>query len=82
MAEKPTSAEAEAVLVTEEQEKLGYWTEKSGEYVLVWHDNNQIALLMDSPDIGDKVQKVVAKREKDLEEVFQKTGWRPPGRQG
>lgn len=81
MAEKPSGQKVEAVLLTQQEEKLGYWTEKSGEYVLVWHDNNQIALLMDSPDIRDKVQQVVAKREKDLEEVFQKTGWRPAPRQ-
>ncbi len=82
MAGKPTAKKEETALLTPEQERQGYWTERNDQYVLVWHDKNQIALLIDSPDIREKVQQTVARREKDLEEVFQKTGWRPPARQG
>jgi len=38
---------------------------------------NQIALLYKSPDIEHKVQEVVEKERKQLEEVKQQTGWKP-----
>ena len=68
---------SETVKLTEEQEKEGYWAEQSGEYVLVWHRNNQIALLLSTPDIGDKVQNTVERKRKELREVEEKTGWKP-----
>ena len=63
--------------LTEEQEKEGYWVEQSGNDWLVWHNNNQIALLCSSPDIDRKVQEVVERRSKELKEVEEKTGWKP-----
>ena len=61
----------------EVQQKEGYSLELSGNYVLVWHNNNQIALLSYSSDIDSKVQDVVERRRKELKEVEKKTGWKP-----
>lgn len=71
------STPAKAIKLTEAQKKEGYWFEESGEYVLVWHNKNQIALLHSSPDIGRKVQDSIEKRRKELKEVEEKTGWKP-----
>lgn len=59
-----------------DQQKEGYTLEQSGEYVLVWHNNNQIALLAFSADIESKVEDVVERRRKELKEVEEKTGWK------
>ena len=67
---------SEMIKLTEEQEKEGYRVEESGSNVLVWHHNNQIALLYSSPDIDRKVQEVVEKRRKELKELEEKTGWK------
>ena len=67
----------EAIKLTEEQKKEGYWVEAKGNYVLVWHNNSQIALLVSSSDIAHKVRDVVEKRRKELREVSLKTGWKP-----
>ena len=64
------------IKLTEEQEKEGYWVEREGNRVLVWHGKNQIALLHSSPDINEKVQDVVERRRKELQEVYEKTGWK------
>jgi hypothetical protein len=50
------------VNLTDEQEKEGYWVEQSGNLVKVWHHNNEIALLLFSPNIHHKVQDVVERR--------------------
>jgi len=68
---------SETVKLTEEQEKEGYWVEHSGEYVLVWHRNNQIALLLATADIAQKVQDTIERKRKELKEVEEKTGWKP-----
>ena len=68
---------AKAIKLTAEQQKEGYWVEESGEYVLVWHNKNQVALLHSSGDINRKVQETVEKRRKELKEVEEKTGWKP-----
>ena len=60
----------------DDQQKEGYTLEQSGNYVLVWHNNNQIALLALSADIDSKVQDVVERRRKELKEVEEKTGWK------
>lgn len=65
------------IRLTEEQKKEGYWVEPSGSYVLVWHHKNQIALLLASPDINRKVKDVIERRQKELKEVEEKTGWKP-----
>ena len=57
------------VKLTEEQEKEGYWAEQSRSNVLVWHHQNQIALLLFSPDIERMVQEVVERRRKELKEI-------------
>ncbi|MBI2906339.1 MAG: hypothetical protein HYX92_01645 [Chloroflexi bacterium] len=63
--------------LTADQQNEGYSVEPSGDYVLVWHRNNQIALLQASPDINEKVQEVVERRRRDLKEIEEKTGWKP-----
>lgn len=63
--------------LTNVQEKEGHWVESCEDRVLVWHKKNQIALLYKSPDIEHKVQEVVEKERKQLEEVKQQTGWKP-----
>ncbi|MFC1919772.1 hypothetical protein ACFLWX_03165 [Chloroflexota bacterium] len=67
----------QSIRLTKQQQKEGYWVEKSCNNALVWHDNNQIALLCSSPDINRKVRDVVEKRRKELKEVEEKTGWKP-----
>ena len=65
------------VSLTNEQEKEGYWTEVYQDRVLVWHKENQIALLYMSPDIDQKVRETVERKRKQLKEVQEKTGWKP-----
>ena len=65
------------IKLTEGQQKEGYWVEWEENRVLVWHRKNQIALLYGSPDIDKKVQDVVEKRRRELQEVYEKTGWKP-----
>ncbi len=59
---------------TKEQQGEGYWAERSGEYVLVWHNKNQIALLAATEDIEAKIQDVVERRRKTLREIDEKMG--------
>ena len=63
------------VKLTEEQHKEGYWVERSGSSVLLWHHQNQIALLWSSPDVERKVREVIERR-KELKEVEERTGWK------
>ncbi len=70
------NASRKAIKLTEEQKKEGYRVEISGEYVLVWHRNNQVALLRSTPDIQEKVHNVVEKRRQELREVEAATGWK------
>jgi phosphosulfolactate synthase (CoM biosynthesis protein A) len=65
------------IRLSKEQKDEGYWVERNGDYVLVWHNKNQIALLHSSPDINRKVKDVVERRRKELQEVQAKTGWKP-----
>lgn len=62
--------------LNEAYQKKGYWVEESGDYVLVWHRKNQIALLAMSPDIDRKVAETVERRIKELKEIEEKTGWK------
>ena len=68
---------SETVELTEEQAKEGYQVEYSGSNLLVWHNNNQIALLLPAPDIHQKVRDVVERNRKQLKEIEEKTGWKP-----
>jgi|GEM_PF-1186292 hypothetical protein len=65
------------IKLTDEQQKEGFWVEQSGENILVWHHNNQIALLLPSGDIERKVQEVIEQRRAELKEIEERTGWRP-----
>jgi hypothetical protein len=68
---------SQLIRLSKEQKDEGYWVERSGDYVLVWHNKNQIALLHSGPDINRKVKDVVERRRKELQEVQEKTGWKP-----
>ena len=70
-------SESPLIRLSKEQKDEGYKVERSGEYVLVWHNNNQVALLRSGPDINHKVKDVVERRRKELKEVQEKTGWKP-----
>ena len=72
-----TQGGSEVARLSGEQKREGYWVEQSGNNVLVWHNNNQIALLLCSPDIDHKIQEVIERRRKELKEVEEKTGWKP-----
>ncbi len=72
-----SGAQKPPVELTQGQIKEGYGVEPSGEYILVWHHNNQIALLHASGDIQRKVQDVVKRKRQELKEVEEKTGWKP-----
>jgi len=63
--------------LTNEQEAEGYWTESNDEYVQVWHRNNQIALLIQTEDIDQKVHQTIERKRAELREVEAKTGWKP-----
>jgi len=67
----------ETSYLKEHQIKEGYWVQESFGNLQVWHHKNQIALLIITPNIEAKVQDVVEKRRKELQEVYEKTGWRP-----
>ena len=60
-------------MLNEEQKKEGYWVEETNEGVLVWHNKNQIAFLLKTGDIVEKVQDVVERRRKQLKEIEEKT---------
>ncbi|MCH9036840.1 MAG: hypothetical protein IH860_05940 [Chloroflexi bacterium] len=60
----------------EDQIKEGYWVQETFGNLQVWHHKNQIALLIITDDIETKVQDVVEQRRKELDEVYEKTGWR------
>jgi hypothetical protein len=69
------------VELSEAYQKKGYWIEESGDYVLVWHRKNQIALLSMSSDIDREIEDTVARRIKELKDIEDKTGWKPEDRQ-
>ncbi|MFC1945110.1 hypothetical protein ACFLX5_06545 [Chloroflexota bacterium] len=62
--------------LTKEQRQEGFWVEQNGNNIQVWKRNNQVALLLATPDIGQKVHEVVERRRKNLREVEEKTGWK------
>ncbi len=72
-----TQEPEQKIRLTEEQRGEGYWVERSGDLVTVWHNKNQIALLLSSPNINEKVQDVIERKRKDLRYVEEKTGWKP-----
>ena len=54
-------------MLTKDQEDNGYRLESRADYVLIWHDNNQIGLLMATPDITQRVQTLVEKHRQEFE---------------
>jgi len=62
--------------LTDEQKKEGYWTEVRDNRVLVWHRQNQIALLLASPDIESRVRDLIERRRSKLKEIEARTGYR------
>ena len=57
------------IKLTHEQKMEGYWIEWSGDLVFVWQHNNQVAMLLATPNIQDKVQDVINRHrveDKDL----------------
>ena len=54
------------VKLTEEEESEGYRVEQSGGNVLVWHCQNLIALLLLSPYIERRVQEVIGRKGRGL----------------
>jgi hypothetical protein len=67
---------ADRILLSDKQVKEGYWVEHANRNVLVWHNNCQIALLIQSPDINRKVQDVVEGMRAKYKEIEKKTGWK------
>ena len=51
--------------LTEEQEKEGYWVEIMEDRVLVWRKKNQLALLLASPDIHNRVQELIERKRRE-----------------
>ena len=64
------------IKIKEAYQKKGYWAERFEDYVLVWHRNNQIALLANSSDIERQIEEVVGRRIRELREIEEKTGWK------
>ncbi len=60
--------------LTEEQKQEGYWVETLEDRVLVWRKKNQLALLLASPDIQDRVQELIERKRRELKELEAKTG--------
>jgi len=54
-------------MLTEEQEDNGYRVESKGDYVLIWHNNHQIGLLMATPDVAQRVQTLIQKHRREYE---------------
>ena len=72
-----TEKPVETIKLSKEQIEEGYWVEQSGNLVTVWHNKNQIALLLSSANINEKVQDVIERKRKELKEVMERTGWKP-----
>ncbi len=70
-------AASPAIRLTREQKSEGYSITRNAEYVLVWHNKSQIALLLAGHDINRKVQAIVEKRRQELKDIEIKTGWKP-----
>ena len=63
-----------AIELTEEQKREGFWIEILEERVLVWHKKNQLALLLASPDIQERVQEFIQRKRQEFKELEAKTG--------
>jgi hypothetical protein len=72
-----TEKPEETINLSKEQLEEGYWVERTGNLVTVWHNKNQIALLLSSANINEKVHDVIERKRKELKEVMERTGWEP-----
>ncbi len=54
-------------MLTKEQKDKGYRLEFKGDYVIVWHNKNQIGLLLKTPDAARKAQTLVEKHRQEFE---------------
>ncbi len=62
------------VELTGEQKQEDYWVEILEDRVLVWHKKNQLALLLASPDIQERVQELIQRKRQEFKELEAKTG--------
>ena len=58
------------LMLTNTQENKGYQVESAGNYVLIWHHNNQIGLLLKTPDIAKRVRALVEKHQQEFERAM------------
>ncbi|MCS7001230.1 MAG: hypothetical protein NZ518_00120 [Dehalococcoidia bacterium] len=49
----------------------------SGDYVMLWHGNTQIALLRRAPDTEARARAIVEQRRAELRAIAERTGWKP-----
>ncbi len=61
--------ESQKTSIAPELERDGYRAEREGDYVLVWHHKNQIALLAYKPGIESRVEEMARARQKQLAEI-------------
>ncbi len=71
------SKSSSEIRLTPDQKREGYWIQESFGNLQVWHRKNQIALLLITPDINEKLRDVVERRRRELKDVEEKTGWKP-----
>jgi len=62
--------------LTEEQKREGFWIEILEDRVLVWHKKNQLALLLASPDIQERVQEFIQRKRQEFKELEAKPGYK------
>ncbi len=54
-------------MLTKDQKDKGYLFELKDDYVLLWHNKNQIGLLVKTPDVARKAQTLVEKHWQEFE---------------
>jgi len=57
------------IKLTKEQKEEGYWVEQDGNLVTVWYNRKQVALLLFSPNINEKIQAIVERNKREFEEA-------------
>jgi hypothetical protein len=54
-------------MLTKDQKDKGYLIELKEDYVLLWHNKNQIGLLVKTPDVVRRAQALVEKHWQEFE---------------
>ncbi len=54
-------------MLTNAQKDKGYLIELKDDYVLLWHNKNQIGLLVKTPDVARRAQTLVEKHQQGSE---------------